>query len=198
MVSTTSGVKAVWQEFHQRLRGFITQRVNNPADVDDILQEVFVRIYQRVTTLRDTERLESWIFQITRNAIIDYYRKAYHQPEFTTEDALEVLAIDEDPVVFNQQMAACLRPLLEHLPEPYRKALQLAEFEGRTQKAIAQELGISLSGMKSRVQRGRQKLKELLQTCCQLQMDAVGNVIEYEMKDIPMCRSCGLAELVDD
>jgi len=66
------------------------------------------------------------------------------------------------------------------------------------EQAIAQELGISVSNMKSRVQRRRQKLKELLQTCCQLQMDAVGNVIEYEMKDIPMCRSYGLAESVDD
>ncbi|WP_180964460.1 hypothetical protein [Fischerella thermalis] len=48
--------------------------------------------------------------------------------------------------------------------------------------------------MKSRVQRGRQKFKELLQTCSQLQMDAVDNVIEYEMKDVQICRSCGLAK----
>jgi RNA polymerase sigma-70 factor, ECF subfamily len=193
MATTTSDLKAIWQEFHQRLRGFITQRVNNPADVDDILQEVFVRIYQRLTTVRDSDRLSSWIFQIARNAIIDYYRKAYRQHEFTTEYPLETQAIDEDPVVFNQEMAACLRPLLEQLPEPYREAVKLAELEGMTQRAIAEELGISLSGMKSRVQRGRQKLKELLQTCCQIQMDAVGNVIEYEMKDISMCHSCGLA-----
>jgi RNA polymerase sigma-70 factor (ECF subfamily) len=193
MATTTSDQKAIWQEFHQRLRGFIAQRVNNPADVDDILQEVFVRIYQRLTTVRNSDRLGSWIFQIARNAIIDYYRKAYRQHEFTTEDLLESQAIDEDPVVFNQEMAACLRPLLEQLPEPYREAVKLAELEGMTQRAIAEELGISLSGMKSRVQRGRQKLKELLQTCCQIQMDAVGNVIEYEMKDISMCHSCGLA-----
>jgi RNA polymerase sigma-70 factor (ECF subfamily) len=194
MATPTSDLKAVWQEFHQRLRGFIRQRVNNPADVDDILQEVFVRIYQHLTTVRDTERLQSWVFQITRHAIIDHYRKAARQPELTTEDALESLVIDEDSLVFNQQMAACLRPLLEQLPEPYREAVQLAELEGMTQRAIAQELGLSVSGLKSRVQRGRRKLKELLQTCCQIQMDAVGNVIEYEMKDRLMCRSCGLAK----
>lgn len=194
MAATTNEVNAIWQEFHQRLRVFISQRVNNPADADDILQEVFVRIYQRLATIRESDRLQSWIFQITRNAIIDYYRKVARQPEFTTEAALETLAMDEDPAVFNQQMAGCLRPLLEHLPEPYREAVQLAELEGMSQSAIAQELGISLSGMKSRVQRGRQKLKALLQTCCQIELDATGNVIEYEMKDLPMCRSCGLAE----
>jgi RNA polymerase sigma-70 factor (ECF subfamily) len=158
--------------------------VNNPADVDDILQEVFVRIYQRSITVRNSDRLQSWIFQSARNAIIAYYRKAYRQHEFTTEYPLEPQAIDEDPAVFNQQMAACLSPLLEQLPEPYRKAVQLAELEGMTQMAIAQKLGISVSGMKSRVQRGRQKLRDLLQNCCQIQIDAVGNVIQYEMKDM--------------
>jgi RNA polymerase sigma-70 factor (ECF subfamily) len=194
MATSTSDLKTVWQEFHQRLRGFILKRVHNPADVDDILQEVFVRIYQRLTTIRDTDRLQSWIFQIARNAIIDYYRKAARQPKFTSEDALNTLAMDDAQEVFNQEMASCLRPLLEHLPVPYREAVQLAELEGMTQSAIAQELGISVSGMKSRVQRGRQKLKELLQTCCQIELDAVGNVIEYEIKDMPMCRSCGLAK----
>ncbi|MBW4622370.1 MAG: hypothetical protein KME17_23820 [Cyanosarcina radialis HA8281-LM2] len=91
-------------------------------------------------------------------------------------------------------MASCLRPLLEYLPASYRQAVQLADLDGMTQRAIAQELGISLSGMKSRVQRGRQKLKELLQTCCQIELDAVGNAIDYEMNDLSMCRSCGLAE----
>ncbi|PMB52916.1 RNA polymerase sigma factor SigZ [Fischerella thermalis CCMEE 5201] len=194
MATTTNDVKAIWQEFHQRLRGFVLQRVNNPADADDILQEVFVRIHQHLTTVRASDRLQSWIFAITRNAIIDYYRKVERQPGFTSEAALETLAVDEDPEIFNQQMASCLRPLLEHLPEPYREAVHLAELEGMTQAAIAQELGISLSGMKSRVQRGRQKLKDLLQTCCQIEMDATGNVIEYEMKDLPMCRSCGLTK----
>jgi RNA polymerase sigma-70 factor, ECF subfamily len=194
MATSTSDLKTVWQEFHRRLRGFILQRVHNPADVDDILQEVFVRIYQRLATIRDTDRLQSWIFQIARNVIIDYYRKAARQPKFTSEDALETLTMDDTPEVFNQEMATCLRPLLEHLPAPYREAVQLAELEGITQRAIAQELGISVSGMKSRVQRGRQKLKELLQTCCQIELDAVGNVIEYEIKDMPMCRSCGLVK----
>jgi RNA polymerase sigma-70 factor (ECF subfamily) len=194
MATHTSDIKTVWQEFHQRLRGFLLQRVKNPADADDILQEVFIRIHQHLTTVRDSDRLQSWIFQITRNAIIDYYRKVNRQPEFTSEAALETLAMDEKPEVFNQQMAGCLRPLLEHLPAPYREAVQLADLEGITQSAIAQKLGISLSGMKSRVQRGRQKLKDLLQTCCQIEMDAMGNAIKYEMKDLSMCRSCGLAE----
>ncbi|OLP18484.1 RNA polymerase sigma factor SigZ [Leptolyngbya sp. 'hensonii'] len=194
MATPTSDLKPIWQEFHRRLRGFIQQRVKHPADADDILQEVLIRIHQHLATMRDTDRLQSWVFQITRNAIIDYYRKAGRQPEFTSENVLETLAMEGEPVVFNQEMAGCLRPLLQHLPAPYREAVQLAELDGLTQRAIAQKLGMSVSGIKSRVQRGREKLRALLQTCCQIELDAVGNVIEYEMKDMPMCRSCGLAE----
>jgi RNA polymerase sigma-70 factor (ECF subfamily) len=194
METSASDMKTVWQAFHQRLRGFILHKVNNPADADDILQDVFIRISQNLTTVRESDRLQSWIFQITRNAIIDYYRKADRQPQLISEDALEILAEDEDPVVFNQEMAGCLRPLLDYLPTPYREAVTLTEFEGKTQRSSAQELGISVSGMKSRVQRGRQKLKELLQTCCQIELDVVGNVIEYEIKDVSMCRSCGLTK----
>lgn len=193
-MTPASDMKTVWQAFHQRLRGFILNKVNNPADADDILQEVFIRISQNLTAVRDSDLLQSWIFQITRNAIIDYYRKVDRQPQFISEDALETLTGDEDLVVFNQEMASCLRPLLNYLPAPYREAVELTEFEGKTQRSSAQELGISVSGMKSRVQRGRQKLKELLQTCCQIELDVVGNVIEYEMKDPSMCRSCGLTE----
>jgi RNA polymerase sigma-70 factor (ECF subfamily) len=194
MATPAGDVNLVWQTFHQRLRGFILQRVHNPTDADDILQEVFVRIYQHLSTVQDADRLQSWIFQITRNAIVDHYRKASRQPEFVPEAALATLMLEDDPVVFNQQMADCLRPLLEYLPRPYREAVQLAELDGLTQGAIAQALGLSVSGIKSRVQRGRQKLKALLKTCCQLELDGQGNVIDYEMKDLSLCRSCGLAE----
>ena len=194
MAVPTSDVKVVWQAFHQRLHGFILQRVKNSTDADDILQEVFIRIYQRLDTVREMDRLQSWIFQITRYAIIDYYRKADRQPHLISEQALETLVTEEDAIVFNQQMAACLRPLLDHLPDPYREAIQLTELEGMSQVEIAPVLGLSVSGMKSRVQRGRQKLKTLLQSCCQLELDVIGNVVEYEMKDVSMCRSCGLVE----
>jgi len=194
MATMTKDLNAIWREFHQRLHDFIARRVKSSMEADDIFQDVFMRIHQHLTTVQDSERLGSWIFQITRHAIIDHYRKGYRQHELMTDDELEALAVDEeDPMAFNQKMAACLRPLLERLPESYREALQLVELDGLTQQAAARRLGLSVSGMKSRVRRGRHKLKELLQTCCQIEMDSVGNIIEYEMKDLPMCRSCGLA-----
>jgi RNA polymerase sigma-70 factor (ECF subfamily) len=194
MVTTTTDLPEIWKEFHRRLRGFIAQQVNNPADVDDILQDVFLRIHQRLGTLRDSDRLGSWIFQIARHTIIDYYRKAYRQHELPSENIPEVSTTDEDTRFFHQQMAGCLRPLLSQLPETYREAVARVELEGLTQKQVAEALGISISGMKSRVQRGRQKLKTLLETCCEIQLDTVGNAIDYEIKDLTLCRTCGLVK----
>jgi RNA polymerase sigma-70 factor, ECF subfamily len=179
-------INHLWQEFHDRLLGFIRQRVNNPSDAEDLLQEVFLRIYQRLSTVRDNDRLVSWMFQIARNAIIDYYRSAPRRREISSDDEadlnLDELFLEDDSITFNQELAACLQPMIEDLPEAYRKALHLVEIQGVSQQMASETLGISLSGTKSRVQRGRQKLKDLLLQCCQVQLDPMGNVLDYKLK----------------
>jgi RNA polymerase sigma-70 factor, ECF subfamily len=181
----------LWQEFHDRLYRFIRQRVRNQSDADDILQDVFLRIHQRLSTVRASDRLVSWMFQIARNAVIDYYRSTAKRREIiSNEDVdlrLDELLREKDVTTFNQELAACLQPMLEALPEAYREALELVEMHGVSQRAAAETLGLSLSGAKSRVQRGRQKLKVMLLECCQIQLDTMGNVLDYSSKEA----SCG-------
>ncbi|CAN1211610.1 RNA polymerase sigma factor [Tumidithrix helvetica PCC 7403] len=187
-------VNHLWQTFHHRLRGFILQRVQNPSDADDILQEVFLRIHLRISTLRDSDRIVSWMFQITRNAVIDYYRSPVRQREIIAGDAVDLelnapnpqteeFLLEGESPNFNRELSACLKPMLQELPESYREALDLVEIHGLSQRVAAENLGLSLSGAKSRVQRGRQKLKALLLECCQVQLDAGGNVLDYKMKE---------------
>ncbi|MCL6434533.1 MAG: RNA polymerase sigma factor SigZ [Leptolyngbyaceae cyanobacterium HOT.MB2.61] len=185
---------ALWQEFHDRLYRFIQQRVNNPADADDILQEVFLRIHHRLSTVRDRDRLVSWMFQIARHAVIDHYRSSSRQWDVATEREIELAANpdEEDSATSNQELATCLQPMLKALPSTYREALQLVELEGITQKAAAERLGLSLSGAKSRVQRGRQQLKAMLLRCCEIERDRLGNVLDYQLKQ---GASCGSQEL---
>src|SRR5688572_22870704 len=71
MVLTT---ERVWHDLHERLLRFIRARVADEASAEDILQEVFLKIHARIGSLRDEERLESWVFQIVRHAIADYHR----------------------------------------------------------------------------------------------------------------------------
>lgn len=175
----------LWQTFHDRLHQFVRQRVQNPSDAEDIVQEVFLRIHQRLSTLKERDRLIPWMFQIARNAVIDYYRSPLRRWEIPTADKIEQQFSDSqndnDPSL-NRELAACLRPFLATLPDTYRIPLEWVELEGMSQRAVASQLGLSISGAKSRVQRGRQKLKALLLRCCAVQMDQVGNVIDYQVK----------------
>ena len=190
----------IWSQFGERLRAFIARRVDRDADVDDILQEVFLRIHRHIGSLEHRERLIPWLFQITRNAIADYYRAPVRQRELLAgaphelEDSAElagVLAEDGDEASGStaRELANCLRPMVARLPPHYRDAVMLIDLDGIPQKDAALQSGISLSGMKSRVQRGRQALEALLHECCRIEIDAGGRVMDYQLRGSE-CGSC--------
>ena len=176
----------VWKEYHDNLHGFIQSRVSDASIADDILQEVFTRIYSRIDTLKEENKIQSWIYQITRNAIIDHYRS--HK---TMEKLPETLtALEPEPFdTVRQEIASCIMPMIQTLPDNYRQALMLSEIEGLTQKEVAKKQGVSLSGAKSRVQRGRSMIKDMLLGCCHFEFDRQGNVIGYEGKG-ETCDQC--------
>ena len=175
----------VWETFHVPLQQFIRRRVSDDDMAEDLLQDVFLDIYQHLDTLRDVKKLECWIYQVTRNAIIDYYRS---QRATTTLEEPEALQLseelpDEDIVT---ELFPSVRGMVLSLPEQDRQALILTEYQGLTQKELAERLGISVSGAKSRVQRARAKLKQQLLACCHFELDRRGHVIDYQ----PRCACC--------
>lgn len=176
VATMTVALESVWDQFSDRLRSFIRARVADEAAVEDILQDVFVRIHAKVGTLHDLGKLESWLYQITRNVIIDYYRS--RRP---TEQLPETLGSSEE--VYEEalvtRLASDVREMVEALPEPYREALVLTSYEGLSQKELAKRLGLSYSGAKSRVQRARERVKDMLMTCCHFEFDRRGTVIDY-------------------
>lgn len=176
-------VEFIWREFSEKLRGFIAKRVNDPMLVDDILQDVFLKIHTNLDHLKNLAKLKSWIYQITRNAIIDYYRSYRINSELP-----ENLEEPEENLLINasQKLAGSLREMIKLLPPQYSEALFLTEFGGMKQTDLAKKLGISLSGAKSRVQRGRRMLKELLYQCCHFEFDRRGMIIDYH----PIACSC--------
>jgi RNA polymerase sigma-70 factor (ECF subfamily) len=141
----------IWKGCRDRLHSFIEARVGDTHTADGILQEVFVRIHSQIGSLRSRDKIQSWVCQITRNAIIDHYR--VHK---RLEELPAALAIVEPEVRDKARgdIDACLMPMIQALPEPYRGAVMLSEIEGLTQKEVAEKQGITLSGAKSRVQRG--------------------------------------------
>jgi RNA polymerase sigma-70 factor (ECF subfamily) len=181
----TIATEQVWEAFHAPLLHFIQARVADSAVAEDILQDVFLKVHQQIETLHDVKKLESWVYQITRHAIIDYYRS--RKPVVTLEEP-EVLLLPEelpdDDIV--SELFPSVRVMVNNLPELDRQALVLTEYQGLTQKEFAERVGLSFSGAKSRVQRAREKLKQQLLACCHFEVDRRGHVINYQ----PHCQCC--------
>jgi RNA polymerase sigma-70 factor, ECF subfamily len=170
-------IDSLWRRFRNRLLAFIRARIPNPDEAEDILQDVFLSIHSGMGNLRDRGKLESWIFRIARNAIIDHYRK--RRPLVPLDGHGEIAEEPPEGTSAVSRLADSIREIIDSLPEPYRTALNMAEMQGLDQKTVARRLGISHSGAKSRVQRGRQMIRNLLLTCCHFEFDSRGAVIDY-------------------
>jgi RNA polymerase sigma-70 factor (ECF subfamily) len=176
-------------ELELRLRPFVSRRVP-PSDLDDVMQEVYLRIQKSLPSLRDEERFIPWLYAVARSAIVDSHRQRGRQPMLVPSGVPDSPAECEgtEPTPLEQELAGYLLSYIAKLPSPYREALTLTELEGLTQKAAADALGITLSGMKSRVQRGRERLRELFEACCRIGVDARGRVIDCTPRDPSGCR----------
>ena len=152
---------------------------------------MFAKIHSNLPNLKGQEKITAWVHQITRNTIIDYYRlqgRARMQTSEMPEDLPDEVPID-DAV---EDIASCLSHMIDDLPERYRQAITLTEYDGLSQRGISEQLGMSLSGAKSRIQRARGKLKDMLLECCHFEFDRLGHIIDYQSKE-SSCRYCPIS-----
>ena len=168
-----------WQAYRDALYRFVLSRVGDETAAEDIVQEVLLKAYARQGTLKKPSSLRAWLYQITRNELIDYYRS--QRPSEAVPDELIQEDTREEDTRARRELARCLVPLLDEIPDPYRQALRLADFEATKQREVASRLGLSLSGAKSRVQRGRKMLRDVLLKCCRVELDRRGRAVDYEV-----------------
>jgi RNA polymerase sigma-70 factor (ECF subfamily) len=173
-------VLADWGIFQDELRSFVFKRVKDKAAADDIVQDVFLKVYNNLGQLKNSEKLTGWIYQITRNTITDHFRKKNKTFDFIDDDS------SSDSTNLNACVANCLRNLIPTLPGKYREALELSEFGNLSQIQLAKRLGISYSGAKSRVQRARLILRQKIEKVLHVKIDVYGNVMACENRG-PCC-----------
>jgi RNA polymerase sigma-70 factor, ECF subfamily len=179
-----------WAETLDRLRRFVLARVGDPELAGDITQDVLVRSIAS-GALDRVDNVSAWLYRSARNAVIDHHRARRRfdhgldlnlWPEPDTHDHL--------PNDATRELAQCLRPMMGALDPAARDALTRVDLEGQTHRQAADQLGLSVSGMKSRVQRARRELKDRLTSCCQVNTDRTGALADYE----PKTRTCGCTE----
>lgn len=164
----------IWQEFSNNIFDFIKKRVENEEDVKDIQQEVFIKVHLNIDKLRNISKLKSWLYQITRNVIQDYYREEKRKDFFNNQNSWENNIIRNK--AYQEELFCCLDPFIKSLPKKYAQILEMNTFQGLKLEDISKKLDISLSGVKSRIQRAREILKQDFVKCCQYKIGKDGKL----------------------
>jgi RNA polymerase sigma-70 factor (ECF subfamily) len=178
-------VEKAWIKYQQQLLSFIRSKVETLEDAEDILNDVFVKFTQTVNENAIPGNVSSWLYRVTKNRIVDYYR-AKKRFEQLPED----LSAESDDADMIRQLSLCMLPMIKALPETYQQPLMLSEIEGKKYKEVAAELGLSLSAVKSRILRGREKLNKSMVSCCTVLRNDAGEVVDYEHKSGAFCKDC--------
>ncbi len=166
----------VWDQYSHRLKAFIRSRVEDDVTAEDLLQETFLRVHRYLCCQADWDKPAGWFYQIARNLIIDHYRRRRELVELADTLPAEPDLPEDDS---ETELALSLKDMIDELPEPYRQALLLTDLQGLSQQQLAVQQGLSLSGAKSRVQRARDKLRDLLLQCCHFEFDRRGRIVDY-------------------
>jgi RNA polymerase sigma-70 factor (ECF subfamily) len=185
--------RGAWRDIEARLRPYVARRVPSPAEVDDIVQEILVKIHKGLSTLHEDERFGGWVYRIAERAIADAARARARAPVTPVAEPGDIPAgleahVDEAAEDLQLELGECVALFVARLPSPYREAITLPELQGLTQKDAAEMLGVSVSGMKSRVQRGRERIRAMFEACCEISVDCRGRVIECEPRNLTRFR----------
>jgi RNA polymerase sigma-70 factor (ECF subfamily) len=177
--------EGIWKEYRARILQFVRSRVGDASTAEDITQDVFLRIFQKIDTLKSEDKLQAWLYQIARNAIMDHYRSK--KPLAELPDLPQ--PVEDAGTKAQKELSECLLPMIRKLPPRYQEPIIQYEMGGKTHKDLSLSLGISLSGSKSRVQRGRARLKEMFLDCCHFEFDHRGQVVDYQPRQ-ENCKDC--------
>lgn len=177
--------ESAWSDYRNQLLAFIRSKVKSNDDAEDILQNIFEKLLKQSADIAVPENIVAWLYRVARNSIVDYYRLDKMHDELAEDLAQE---ISETEIV--QQLAVCVTPMIEAMPDNYRLPLLLSDIGGKNQKQVAEQLGLSLPALKSRILRGREKLYDSMRRCCALERDGNGSVVDFKQKSTDFCDGC--------
>lgn len=175
-----------WVRFTDLLRAYVARRVG--ADqVDDLVGDIRLRLVKHQDQFSKADKPTAWMYRVASNAIADHYRRRDIEQRSLIADNLNDhrsvgegnMVEDEDHPEPLRELSGCLLPFIENLPARYREAIERVDFDGLSQSEAAQQLGLSVSGLKSRVQRGRKQLKQQFLNCCEIEFAKTAGIADW-------------------
>ncbi|MBL8748571.1 MAG: sigma-70 family RNA polymerase sigma factor [Planctomycetes bacterium] len=183
----TPDTEVPWREIADQIARFVRRRVGAPDVVDDIVQDVLAKGIAGLREGRIDGSLHAWLLRVAHNAVVDHYRRRGRSS--ATVDA-EVQAPPVDSAAERAGLLASFRAFVQALPPEQREAVLRTEYDGLSQAELARELGVPSSTVKSRVQRGRQRLEAALLDCCTFEFDRRGHLVDWHRRPGGACRDC--------
>ena len=171
-------IEKIWTEYQSGIKAFLRSKISNPSDVDDMIQDLWIKTFNSLHTLKSGNSIKPWIFRITSNAIIDFYRKNGRPFDQIVED----FSNDEDSEDIQQILSGCMIPFINLLPEHSADLLIQIDIKGLSQKEYAKRHDLNYSTVKSRVQKSRNELRNLYEDCCHFSFDSYGNLTDFDPK----------------
>lgn len=172
----------IWNNFQDAIGNFIKSKVSDEDHVKDIQQDVFLKFIQAKEEGKKIRNIQQWLFQVTRNTISDHFRKHYK----VNKVELDHLELETERVVDGCVCDITGFIIKNYLPSEYATPLYLSDIEKMPQTEIAKKLKLSISGAKSRIQRGRKMLKDLIIKCVIIDYNNKGEVVNFQLK--PTCK----------
>jgi RNA polymerase sigma-70 factor (ECF subfamily) len=189
MTQTVISVEEAWLAYRQKLLNFITSKIENKEDAEELLNEVFIKLTEAINKNTPPDNISAWLYRVTKNSIIDYYRTKKHF-EPLAENVSENNSTNNEEMDTIKQLSQCILPMINALPETYQQPLMLSEIEGYKYQEVATTLGISVSAVKSRILRGREKLHKSMVSCCTIHKNDSNETVDYDKKMGSSCSNC--------
>lgn len=178
-------IEEAWLWYQRKLFSFIRSRVETPEDAEDILNDVFAKLIKAANEKAVPNNVSSWLYRVTKNRLVDYYRSKKRFDQLP--DDLSEGNKDTDTI---KQLSKCMLPMIQALPDTYQQPLMLSAIEGKKYKEVAVELSLSVPAVKSRILRGREKLRKSMVSCCTIYRNDAGEAVDYEQNGDNFCADC--------
>lgn len=183
---TFACVTAAWRAHEAELHGFLRHRVSDTTAADDLLQDVFLKAMRAGRGFCSLNDPRAWLFQVARNTLVDRVR-ASRDCEPLHEHEQHLVAPEVDAAAPVDALSACLVRVLGELKPEDADVLRQCDLAGVTQRAYAEQQGLSLPAVKSRLLRARERLRDRMSTVCRVRFDpADGRVCGHEGRAQPL------------